>query len=429
VSSILVTGAGGFVGSRLIQKLGASGRGLVRRMPDSSRTDLFVKGDLFDDASLAQALEGVETVVHLAALTGKASPAEHRRVNFEGTERLLRAAERAGVSRFIFVSTIAVQFGELQDYPYAAAKLEAESAVQSCSMNWVIVRPTMVLGADSPIQGALTKLATMPVMPIFGRGDAPIQPVDVDDLVTMLCNVLVESRFDGSCWVAAGPEALSMTAFMTRLRRAVVGRSTPKLHLPLGLMLPFVRLGERVALQAMPFTVGQLATFRFDGSVGSSATDLVQLATRDVGRMIGDETLPLKNEADCFAELLTGEGASQAALDAYLRAHQERDDLGASSPFSQHLVDVAAKGTLSARMADGYARFFDKHGSLRRKLVLMLAILECLPPTHRKLDAPVGGSLLAAVPQLVGYGTLSVLCTLLGLLRFAPRKLFARGGN
>jgi hypothetical protein len=131
----------------------------------------------------------------------------------------------------------------------------------------------------------------------------------------------------------------------------------------------------------------------------------------------------LRREADCFARLLCGAAATPDAIDAYVDAHGHRDALHPASAFQGKLIRHASRGVFSARTADGYARFFDPRGPLRCKLVLMLAILESMPPTHRALDAPVGGALPGAVVRLVPYGLRAVFCIVLGILFFAPLRL------
>ena len=399
-----------------MQRLGDRARGFVRSNTDDPRQ---FQGDLFDSASLDQALQGIDTVVHLAALTGKAPAAEHRRVNFEGTKLLLEAAQRAGVSRLIFVSTIAVTFDDLASYPYAAAKLEAEKLVQASSLRWTIVRPTMVLGEGSPIQQALTNLASAPVMPVFGGGNARVQPVDVHDLAAMLETVVDADDLDDATLTAAGPETLTMGDLLTRLRRVAKGRPGPRLRMPITPMLPFLRLGEKVALGALPFTVGQLASFRFDGCASPQDRRLVELATKNVDTIVGHDSEPLwRQEARSFSQLILGAEPPERAVDAYVRAMRIRPDLAPRDDAARRLLLAASRGRFRARMADGYARLFDPHGALRRRLVLMLAILECTPPVHRELDEPVGGSTLAALPQLIGIGLRAVAATLLGTVRF-----------
>lgn len=133
--------------------------------------------------------------------------------------------------------------------------------------------------------------------------------------------------------------------------------------------------------------------------------------------------LALRREADCFARLLWGAAAPPNAVDAYVDAHGHRDALRPVGAFQGKLIRHAARGVFFARAADGYARLFDPSGPLRCKLVLMLAILESMPPTHRFLDAPVGGGPSGAALHLFLHGSRALFCTVLGILYFAPLRL------
>lgn len=265
-ATVLVTGAAGFIGSRLAASLGSECRGLVRRPPAGDVSWQVVVGDLLEPEEWTSSLAGIKTVVHLAALTGKASATEHQRVNTDGTSRLVEACREQGVQRLIFVSTIAVRFPDVRRYPYAEAKRQAEEIVRGSGLDYVIVRPTMVLGAGSPILEALRRLASLPLMPIFGDGQTLVQPVHVHDLVRTLERLLRDSSFDGSVVEVGGPQRLSIEDLLRRIRGRVNGKAGPAVHLPMGLLLPLLVLGETVAYGVMPFTVGQLATFRFDGT-------------------------------------------------------------------------------------------------------------------------------------------------------------------
>ena len=92
-------------------------------------------GDLSAPDVWTARLAGCETVLHLAAVTGKARTADFHAINAEGTRVLLERARAAGVSRFIFVSSIAAGFADQRHYPYAVSKVEAEQAVLASGLD------------------------------------------------------------------------------------------------------------------------------------------------------------------------------------------------------------------------------------------------------------------------------------------------------
>ncbi|MFH1941793.1 MAG: NAD-dependent epimerase/dehydratase family protein [bacterium] len=167
---VLVTGANGFVGAALCRKLVERGdevRGLVRKTSDLSLLEGIpiqkVVGSLNDLNSLKDATETIELVIHAAAsVTDWGTYESFHRVNVDGTRTILKASVRAGVKRFVFVSTVAVHSfigAEEMDesspqlptrFPYCRTKREAEALVMEAHhrgrMDVVIVRPGDVFG-------------------------------------------------------------------------------------------------------------------------------------------------------------------------------------------------------------------------------------------------------------------------------------------
>src|SRR6266545_1445999 len=197
MAPLFITGGTGYVGARLVEALAPrSMRCLVRNVPAQTRRGIeFIRGDITETASYASALRGCDTVVHLAAITGKAPRAEYFRVNTEGTRRLVEETKRAGIKRFLHVSTIAVKFQDISRYPYAQSKREAENIVRESRLDYAIVRPTMIFGPGAPVFAGLAKIAAAPVMPVFGDGRTPVQPVWIGDVVSEIQQLLEGGAF------------------------------------------------------------------------------------------------------------------------------------------------------------------------------------------------------------------------------------------
>src|SRR4051812_28767588 len=145
---ILLTGATGVIGSALLRRLTANGepvRCLVRdprRLGEQRVRVQIALGDLADPRSFRHALRGVDTVIHLAGAIRDQPRASIEEVNGIGTWRLVRAAERAGVQRFVF-------FSALNAYPtqrtrFFRAKALAERAVAESDLRHLIFAPSIV---------------------------------------------------------------------------------------------------------------------------------------------------------------------------------------------------------------------------------------------------------------------------------------------
>lgn len=267
--TLFLTGASGFVGRQFTadaRRAGWSVIALSRTPPTSPSKDVrWIAADLGQPERYRDALAGVDAVLHLAAAVGKASPAEFQRVNVDGTRILLDACADAGIDRFLFVSSIAARFQDKAYYHYATSKQEAEAVVSAGTVNSLIVRPTIVLGAGSPIGDRFRALGTAPVVPVFGNGRARIQPIHVDDLSALLLHIVEEHAFDGRILELGGPEVLTMEDLLRRIHEVARGRSPRVLHVPVGALRHLLGGLERISTALAPVTAGQLASFCNDG--------------------------------------------------------------------------------------------------------------------------------------------------------------------
>jgi nucleoside-diphosphate-sugar epimerase len=269
---VFLTGAAGFVGRHVavaLERRGHRVTGLDRAAGDEDSG--LVRADMLDPDRYRAALAPADVVVHLAATTGKAPPPVYARTNVDGTRALLEASAAAGVSRFLFFSTIAVTFADTRRYAYAQSKMAAERLVATSGLKHVIVRPTIVAGPGSPVMAGFAKLARLPVIPAFAGARARVQPILVDDLAQYVVDIVEEGRFAGEVLELGGPEIVTLRELLDRFHRRLRGRAARFVYVPLGPVLPVLAALERIALAAVPVTVGQLATFRFDGVIQPSA--------------------------------------------------------------------------------------------------------------------------------------------------------------
>lgn len=277
MDTVVVTGASGFVGRRLLPKLVEQGLNVVAIARSAEPSGLpsgvrWLRADLLDPSSYEASLKGASVVIHLAAVTGKAWPSAYQRGNVDATRALLTASERAGVARFVLVSSIAAKFSDRRFYPYAESKIAAEEAVKGSSLQTTIVRPTMIFGRGSPVQSSMERLARLPIVPVFGNGRTRVQPVDVDDVVLLLAELARDPSASGLIELG-GPRVQTMDELVVQLRKA--GGLTPGatlVHLPLGLLRYTLALVEKVLLPLLPFSAGQLASFANDGTADASPT-------------------------------------------------------------------------------------------------------------------------------------------------------------
>src|SRR5919198_4332433 len=197
---VLLTGATGTVGSALLPRLVADGgpvRCLVRDPRQLGRHRVRVQialGDLAAPGSFRHALRGVETVIHLAAAIRDQSRASIEELNAVATLRLVQAAERAGVRRFVFFSAIGASLHSRTRF--FRSKALARQAVEGSTLETVVFSPSIVYAPGDPFLTLLERLSWLPAMPISGSGQSLYQPIWAEDVAACVMAAL-QGRGDG----------------------------------------------------------------------------------------------------------------------------------------------------------------------------------------------------------------------------------------
>jgi uncharacterized protein YbjT (DUF2867 family) len=183
---LAVTGATGFVGQSLLDLALDEGhpvRALARR-PQRAREGVeWVAGDLADKAALEQLMRGAEAAIHIAGVVNSPDPEGFEAGNVAGTLGAIEAAKRAGVRRFIHVSSLSAREPELS--AYGASKARAEKLVMASGLDWTIVRPPGIYGPRDSDIFEMFRMARWGLMPMPARhGRASY--IHVHDLARLL---------------------------------------------------------------------------------------------------------------------------------------------------------------------------------------------------------------------------------------------------
>lgn len=240
---ILMCGATGDLGGRIVRLLGARGesvRALVRPATDATRLQEagveVVRGDLCDVASLGPALAGIDTVVTTAN-------ANRPGLDTTGNQNLIRAAEQAAVSRFVYVSAAGMSPQMARTGPLMAGKWQAEQALRASTMPSVIVRPDMFQEAwlGPPLFDPKAGTAM-----VAGSGNSAHRYVAIDD-VAALCVHLALTPDPPMLVEFGGPEALTQSQVVAAYE-AATGRTFKVRRMP-GLLLS---VGNRALSRVKP---------------------------------------------------------------------------------------------------------------------------------------------------------------------------------
>ena len=261
---IALTGATGFVGRHLVRDLTRRGyriRALLRRPSEvPPETQSAVVGDLAKPRHMAEALREVDMVIHSAGLAHAMSGApedDYRAANIDATRALAAAAERAGVARFVFLSSIRAQSGPASesvlteaDPPaptdaYGRSKLAAERCLAETGLDWVALRPVLVYGEG--VKGnmaALLRLARSPYPLPLGGLPGRRSLLALENLAEAVDVVLRHEGRLARPLVVADPEPLSIPGIVTAMREGL-GRRPGLLPVPAGLLGAAMRIAGR----------------------------------------------------------------------------------------------------------------------------------------------------------------------------------------
>lgn len=290
---ILLTGATGFVGGHLLEELRKRPE-VVRCLVHRSRSPELLRGDnveavqgsVLDKDSLVGPMQGVDTVVHLVAVIREKGPATFQSVNHLGTRNAVQSAREAGVSRFVHMSAN----GARNDprFPYLLSKWQGEDEVRGSGLAYAILRPSIIFGQGDEFITVLADLIKkLPVVPIIGPGTTLLQPIWVHDVVRCLVAILDGGdKFMGRETTIGGPQQLTYEQIVETII-SVLGVKRWRTHVPLTLMKPLVRLGERV-LPYPPITSAELTMLAIDNVAEPDA----------VMKQFGFDPLPLREGID-----------------------------------------------------------------------------------------------------------------------------------
>ena len=244
---VAITGATGFVGSHLLDRLrDAEVAVLVRgeRVAGSGAEaqHRLVRGGLADEAALDALVAEADVVYHVAGLVAARSEAELLAVNRDGAAAVARACRRGGARRMVYVSSLAVTGPSEAGRPvhdgtwprpvtaYGRSKLAGEDAVRESGVEHVIVRPPIVYGPRDRQLLRLFRLARRGMVPLLGDGSQQLSLIHAADLADALV-AAGDKGLAGRTYHAAHPEVVTQRALAAAIGRAV-GRDPVLLPLP-----------------------------------------------------------------------------------------------------------------------------------------------------------------------------------------------------
>lgn len=233
---ILLTGASGFIGSHLVLALRARGHEVleVRRSARDGARNIEVDFTRATQSSdWVAKLDAVDCVINAVGILREHGTQSFERIHSQAPRALFEACAQAGVKRVIQISALGADHGASG---YFRSKHLADEALRRSNLNWTIVQPSLVFGPGGTSARLFSLLASLPLIPLPGRGAQRVQPIHIDDAVDAIVAALEDASTYRECIALVGAQSISLKEFLAQLRASLGMRPTIFLPMPMWLM-------------------------------------------------------------------------------------------------------------------------------------------------------------------------------------------------
>jgi uncharacterized protein YbjT (DUF2867 family) len=270
---VFLTGATGFVGRNMLERLLAEGHGVraaLRGLPGqkarlvqgfSREGDFqYVPGDVVDGTRLDEGMQGCDAVIHLVGIIVEKGRNTFERVHHIGTRNVVEAAKRTGVKRLIHMSALGARADGVA--AYQITKWKGEEEVRSSGIPYCILRPSLIFGdGDGFVTQMIETMRSAPLFrPVPGDGKPKFRPIFVDDVTACFVRALAAEAATNQTIELGGADELTLNDVLAEIAQCA-GVRKPAVHIPMPLMVAGAAMMQAL-LKNPPVTKDQLRMLR-----------------------------------------------------------------------------------------------------------------------------------------------------------------------
>ncbi len=315
---VLVTGGTGVVGKVAVDRL-LEREHTVRLLSRHAERDKDLweegvepyPGSVGRDEDVRGAAEGCRAILHIVGIVDEVPPeVTFENINVQGTRRIVEEAERAGVDRLVYVSSLGAERGTSE---YHRSKHRGEEITQAFSGNWLVCRPGNVYGPGDQVISLLLKLVrTLPAIPIIGNGNQPFQPVWVEDLAAALALAVECPEPSRAVLELAGAEQVTLNGLLEIFER-ITDRHPQRIPVPEMIALAGAQVADWVGME-VPVNADQILMLLEENVIQPGKTNALT-------EVFGVTPIPLEKGltklADSLPEKLPSEGVGKLHRQRY----------------------------------------------------------------------------------------------------------------
>jgi len=251
--NILLTGASGFVGQNLLSALVTEGHKVIAcvrdtkkwqaRLPEIECLQCDFSKDHSPDVWVPR-LKDVDLVINAVGIIVETRSQSFENIHTKAPVALFTAAKQVGINKILQISALGAD--DNAETPYHITKRAADDALKSLKLNSVIFYPSMVIGRGGDSTTLFSAMASLPIMPIIGKGDQQLQPIHIDHLKDNLLELLKNWPTESHSFELVGAKSISLLNLFSLLRKWLQMKPTFAFFIPIVLMKLSAALNDRL---------------------------------------------------------------------------------------------------------------------------------------------------------------------------------------